>query len=264
MTTTEQHGTTGSPRGLVISGTYSSGKTTTSTALAIATGLPRADGQSAREILTELYPGRQFAHMDLTELIALGLRRFEERVTNEQALSGVDFISDGSVLHEWVYGTTRLRTGINPGAPLWQRLTKAVIGLPALPFLRRYLAAYGTVATLHARAAYRAFVHLPVEFPMNPDGHRPVSERYRHIADEKLRRVVHQLDLPLVTVRGTAVERVQEIIDIFHLPQRMSSEEAVDRAHRQIARSRETVAQRILSQHRELGVTEKLKIATRF
>ena len=45
---------------LVISGTYSTGKTTTATALSIATGLPLIDALSAREILTDLYPGRRF------------------------------------------------------------------------------------------------------------------------------------------------------------------------------------------------------------
>ena len=39
---------------LVISGTYSTGKTTTATALSIATGLPLIDALSAREILTDL------------------------------------------------------------------------------------------------------------------------------------------------------------------------------------------------------------------
>lgn len=48
---------------LVISGTYSTGKTTTTNALSIATGIPLINALSAREILTELYPGRRFQDM---------------------------------------------------------------------------------------------------------------------------------------------------------------------------------------------------------
>lgn len=87
---------------IVISGTYSTGKTTTTTALSIVTGIPMINALSAREILTDLYPGRRFQDMTATELMALGLKRFEERIrAEEQALSQYDgFISDGSVLNE--------------------------------------------------------------------------------------------------------------------------------------------------------------------
>lgn len=65
---------------LVVSGTYSTGKTTTATALSIATGIPLINALSAREILTDLYPGRRFQDMNSIELMALGLKRLEERI----------------------------------------------------------------------------------------------------------------------------------------------------------------------------------------
>ena len=71
---------------LVISGTYSTGKTTTATALSIATGIPLINALSAREILTEIYPGRRFQDMNATELMTLGLKRFEERIREETIL----------------------------------------------------------------------------------------------------------------------------------------------------------------------------------
>ncbi|MGX7046793.1 AAA family ATPase [Pseudolactococcus plantarum] len=111
---------------LVISGTYSTGKTTTTTALSIATGIPLINAQSAREILTELYPGRRFEDMNATELMALGLKRFEERVREETVLykDYSSFISDGSVLNEWVYGTVRMKVGINPGSKFFHRVAR--------------------------------------------------------------------------------------------------------------------------------------------
>lgn len=68
---------------IVISGTYSTGKTTTTTALSLATGIPLINALSAREILTDLYPGRRFQDMTLDELLALGLKRLEERIRAE-------------------------------------------------------------------------------------------------------------------------------------------------------------------------------------
>ncbi len=96
---------------IVISGTYSTGKTTTATALSIATGIPLINALSAREILTDLFPGRRFEDMNSTELMALGLRRLEERI-REETISYMrtgNFITDGSVLNEWIYGTVRMK-----------------------------------------------------------------------------------------------------------------------------------------------------------
>lgn len=116
---------------LVISGTYSTGKTTTATALSIATGIPLINVLSAREILTDLYPRGCFQDMSATELMALGLKRFEERIREEAILykENTSFISDGSVLNEWVYGTVRMKVGINPGSNLFHRTSKAILGL---------------------------------------------------------------------------------------------------------------------------------------
>lgn len=103
---------------VIVSGTYSTGKTTTSTALSIYTGIPLINALSAREILLDLYPGRAFQQMSVTELLALGLKRFEERVSAESELRHGMFISDGSVLNEWIYGTVRMKVGINPGGTM--------------------------------------------------------------------------------------------------------------------------------------------------
>jgi len=89
---------------LVISGTYSTGKTTTTTALSIVTGIPLINALSAKEILIDLYPGRRFQNMNATELMALGLKRMEERIREEMVLyqNNGRFISDGSVMNEYM------------------------------------------------------------------------------------------------------------------------------------------------------------------
>jgi AAA domain len=115
---------------LAVSGTYSTGKTTTTEALSLATGIPRTHAMTAREILQELTPGKQLEELSASELTALGLRRLEERIHNEAAQPG-SFVADGSVIHEWIYGAARMQIGINPNAGRSQLrggLTCVVVG----------------------------------------------------------------------------------------------------------------------------------------
>ncbi|WP_102509670.1 AvrD family protein [Sanguibacter massiliensis] len=120
------------------------------------------------------------------------------RLRAEERLAGTSgFVSDGSVLSEWAYAAVRARIGLNPDAPLLQQVSKPVLTLPALPFLRRYVAAYGALARLHTRDAYDQVIHLRPEVPMDPDGHRPVSERYRVLSDRDLLDEMTRLGLPL-------------------------------------------------------------------
>jgi AAA domain len=248
---------------IAISGTYSSGKTTTSEALSIATGIPRTDALTAREIVVDLSPGKRFYELSAAELLALGLRRFEERVHGEAAAMG-QFISDGSVLHEWVYGEARLKVGINPGAPLLHRAAKAVVGIPAKPFYRQYMKAYGLVAKSRARRMYDMFVHLPVEFRMDPDGHRPVSERYRDVADAMLIEVLDELAIPYRVVGGTPLQRLEKAVDLLGLPVVVPLDEAIRVAELRIARSKEMVAERKIINQPSASMWRRARYASRY
>ncbi|WP_086445327.1 AAA family ATPase [Candidatus Enterococcus lemimoniae] len=251
---------------LVISGTYSTGKTTTTTALSIATGIPLINALSAREILTDLYPGRRFQDMNATELLALGLKRMEERIREEMALyqTSGSFISDGSVMNEWIYGTVRMKVGINPGSSFSHRMAKAVLGLPARGFFKKYLDAYGQVANQHAKQWYTDAVHLPIEFEMDSDGHRPVSEKYRVLSDQELKNAFISIGLEPNLVTGNQIERVKKIVELYHLPLVVPVEEAVKLAQTRIQKNREAVAQRIIEQYSEPGLKEKFLIMTKY
>lgn len=251
---------------LVISGTYSTGKTTTTTALSIATGIPLINALSAREILTTLYPGRRFQDMTSTELMALGLKRLEERIRAETILYNENrsFISDGSVLNEWIYGTVRLKVGINPGSDLIHQFIKACLGLPARQFFKKYLAAYGQVANIHAKEWYTDVVHLPVEFRMAQDGHRPVSERYRNLSDKELRKSFERLGFNPTIITGKQKERISQIISKYDLPVVIPIEQAIKMAEQQINEARETVSKKIIEQYNEPSMIEKIKILSEF
>ncbi|KPG69751.1 AAA family ATPase [Enterococcus sp. RIT-PI-f] len=251
---------------LVISGTYSTGKTTTATALSIATGIPLINALSAREILTTLYPSRRFQDMSATELMALGLKRMEERVRAESIAygEGRSFISDGSVLNEWIYGTVRMKIGINPGAAIVHQLVKAVLGFPSRRFFRKYMTAYGQVVNLHAKEWYTDVAHLPIEFEMDSDGHRPVSERYRQLSDQHLIDSFQAIHLEPCFITGNQESRVMQIVDHYQLPLVMPIKEAVLLAELRIKENRESVSKKIIEQYSEPTVKEKIKIMTEF
>jgi nicotinamide riboside kinase len=251
-------------RRICVSGTYSTGKTTTATALSLLTGIPRVDASSAREVVTELYPGMRFQDLSTTELMALGFRRLELRIQAEALLDAQGgFIADGSVLNEWIYGTTRLITGPNPGSSRWHKVVKNTLTLPGRPFYRRYLRAYGDMARQRARHGYDIFFHLPVEVPMDPDGHRPVDERYRAISDIQLLNALSELGQPVVTVRGSVEERLEAIVDMLDVPTVMDVDVAIGKATDIVRASRERVQEAIIAQQQPNTLAKRIKFATR-
>lgn len=244
---------------LAVSGTFSSGKSTTTEALSIATGIPRTHAKTSRQLLVDLVPGKTVMELNAMELVKLGLRRFEERVHNEGGAG--PFISDGGVFHEWVYFEARMRVGINPGAPWWFQATKKVLGLPAKRFYQRYTDVLGEITKARATRIYDAYVHLPVEFDMEPDGHRPVSEKFRRTSDDLLIETLQALQLPHRVVGGSISERITTIIEMFDLPLVMDVDKAIAAAQTRVqadlddlnADARFHEAQRSKSLRRRLG-----------
>ncbi|GGX50037.1 AAA family ATPase [Saccharospirillum salsuginis] len=214
---------------IAVSGTYSTGKTTTTEALALITGIPRTQARTMREILPEAVPGKNLEACSSAELIQLGIRRFKERAINE-ALAGPDFLSDGSSLHEWVYGQARLETGINPAlGSVRQELTKLATW-PRRRYFAEVLDQFGRVVKQHAQTEYDEFIHLPIEFPLLKDGHRPVSERFRYLSDRLLLRTLVELGIPHRVISGDLETRLEKILAYYPLPRRMPVRQAIRRA----------------------------------
>lgn len=248
---------------LAISGTYGVGKTTTAEAVAIAAGIPRTHALTSREILADLVPGKTVQELTAMELVLLGLRRLEERIHNEAAIDG-SFVSDGSVIHEWVYGEARMRVGINPGAGVLLRTTKSILGLPSRRFYQRYMNSYGVIVKNRAQRLYDAYVHLPVEFEMRQDGHRPVSEPFRLLSDRLLIETLDELDIPYQIVGGSVEERVEKILTLHRLPVAVPIDAAIEEAQERVSR-----ATAVLDAHaRELATNrtrwQRLRYAMRY
>jgi len=214
---------------IAVSGTYSTGKTTTTEALSLWTGIPRTHAKTMREILPEALPGKALEDCTPAELFQLGILRFTERAVRENAMLGT-FISDGSSLHEWVYGKARLSTGINPNDGAVVRALKRGLALPYRRVIGEVNDAFGAVVKRHAKNTYDEFIHLPIEFPLVKDGHRPVSEEFRRISDELLRTTLEELGIKYHVVPGSIEARLQRIAEIYNLKPRIPIEQAIAEA----------------------------------
>jgi hypothetical protein len=217
---------------LAISGTYSVGKTMTTMAVSHLTGLPRSAAMTMRELLPISVPGKTLEECTAPEIIMLIMRRNQERAVNESHLPD-GFVSDGSSLHEWCYGTVRVLVGINPNESVE---LDTVERTDEIAFYGDVIDQIGIPARQHAKASYNAFVHLPIEFPLVKDGHRPVNERFRSLADQMLLKVLEELRIPVHIVGGSVPERLARILEIFNFTSKMSIPEAIARAEADYAK----------------------------
>ena len=130
-----------------------------------------------------------------------------------------------------------MQVGINPGAGPLLRVTKTVVGLPYKRFYRQYRHSYGVIVKARAKRCYDSFIHLPVEFPMRPDGHRPVSEDFRALSDQLLITTLDELQIPYLIVRGSVIDRLEQITDHHALPIQVPLKEAAGLAQERVAAS---------------------------
>jgi hypothetical protein len=185
-----------------------------------------------REILPEILPGRRLEDCGIPELVQLGMVRYTERAVHESKLPG-GFISDGSSLHEWVYGKVRMTVGLHPGRP------EAADGFRSVDerdFFDQVIDAMGAVMRRHAVNTYDAFAHLPIEFPLAADGHRPVSEDFRAKSDVLLLDTLRQARIPVRVIGGSLADRLAEIVRSFGFSTVMPVERAIDLARSEMSR----------------------------
>lgn len=208
-----------------ISGTYSSGKTFTSMALSHYTGLPRTKARTMREILPEAAPGKTLEECTAAELIQMIVTRHVERAVYEDKLSD-GFVSDGSSLQEWIYGSVRVSLGLNPSASAQLKTGETVEKTPELAFFEEVMASLGNSFKKHVKDSFDVFVHLKNELPLSADGHRPVNDQFRNMSDAILQQTMDELDIPFYVVSGSVEERLVQIASLLKLEPRMAPDEA--------------------------------------
>lgn len=217
-----------SPR-IVISGTYCTGKTSLSLALSLASGIPTTHAPTMREILPGLFPGTSLRACSYAQLLRLGMERFEKRIHAEAGLSA-GFISDGCPLQEWLYGSTRLLTGAYPQENQWTMLWKKLRNYRQFRDFELLLAGFEKMAKTYTLGHYDLFFHLPVEFPFVLDGHRPTSERFRRVSEERLLTCYAELNITPIIVSGTMHERLAHILKHLNIEPMISLDQAIQQA----------------------------------
>ncbi|MFL6113391.1 MAG: AAA family ATPase [Catenulispora sp.] len=214
---------------IAISGTYSSGKTFTSYALSHYTGIPRVRARTMRELMPIAVPGKTLEQCTAAELVQLIVRRHTDRVLHESRFPE-SFISDGTSLQEWIYGSVRVVVGINPNDSIHLSELEAVERTAEIAVFDAVMEQLGRAFKDHVKGTYDAFVHLPNELELARDGHRPVNERFRSMADERLLQVAAELGMPTHIIGGSVADRLVRIAEIFDLRALMPVDEAIDRA----------------------------------
>lgn len=205
----EEHAMTSEKRPVRIAvvGAYGNGKTTLTTELSRQLGLERTHGAAMRDPADG--SGKSLEECSDAELIQLAVRRFTERLVGEARLPQ-GFVSDGSVVHEWVYTKIRLVLGRLPAPPV--RLESAPRSA-ATALYEEVADQIGLLTLRHARDAYDLVVHLPADVPL-PEGHRPISEHFRRLSDRLLLETLQNWRIPVHVVTGSVQERVQRCLEL--------------------------------------------------
>lgn len=195
-------------------------------ALSRYTGIPRTRAKTMREILPDAAPGKTLEQCTAAELLQMIVICHVDRAVHESRLWD-GFVSDGSSLQEWIYGRARVIVGLNPNDSVHLTDAEGVPLTEELRFFEQVIDQLGEALKRHVKATFSAFVHLPNELPLAADGHRPVNERFRSMCDQRLLETLVQLGIPYHVVGGTMSERLERIVDLFHLTPVISTDEAI-------------------------------------
>ena len=211
-----------------VSGTYSSGKTTTALTLSHLTGIPRTDAATMRELFPHAAPGKTLAQCTSAEYVQLVVRRHVERAVHE-ALLGEDFVSDGCSLQEWSYGTARVAFGMNPTEDDRQ-IRQDGESAEERRYFGEVFQQLGIAFRQHVAASFDAFIYLRHELGISDDGHRPMNEAFRTRADDMLRENLALVGIPVHEVSGSVRDRVRTIVDMLGLEPVTDLDSAIARA----------------------------------
>lgn len=176
---------------IAILGAYGTGKTTLSNHLSKYTNLPI----TVLSPMSNPYPFSPKALSDCTieEVMSLVVRRYHERTTLETSLSS-GFISDGSLLHEWIYLLARIQTLYVDSKNQYETFVSTSIDEVAarLPLL------------------YDAFIYCPPEFSL-PQG-SPIGKLFQDSTAYLHEKYLTRHEIPFTTVSGNPPERLTQAV----------------------------------------------------
>lgn len=179
-----------------------------------------------REILPEAAPGKTLEEVTSPELIQMIVTRHTERVLHESKCGG-EFVSDGCSLQEWIYGSVRVRYGINPNSSIGISQVDNSPKLAELSYFEAVMIDLGKLFKRHVKKSFDLFVHLPNELPLAKDGHRPVNEHFRSASDDLLKKTFDELGMRYAIVGGALPERLEKISRVVDRAPVTSTAEAI-------------------------------------
>ena len=79
------------------------------------------------------------------------------------------------------------------------------------PFTRNYIE--DTFERVYKE--YTHYIYFPIEFAAVDDGERSVNEKWRKTIDEEFQNILGDLDQPYLTVTGSPLQRVEQILNVI-------------------------------------------------
>ncbi|MET0375832.1 MAG: hypothetical protein ABW128_16440 [Rhizorhabdus sp.] len=112
-----------------------------------------------REILPEAAPGKTLEEVMSAQLIQMIVARHSERAVHEHTLAD-DFISDGCSLQEWIYGSVRVKHGVNPNSSVSLSPDETVQKTLELSYFKDVMLEPGKPFKRHVSSSFDMFIHL--------------------------------------------------------------------------------------------------------
>jgi len=186
---------------LAITGAYGSGKSTLVRAAAERFGLRSSPLPAMQNPLGIEKPA---THCTPAQLVELTVRRLVDRSDQEH---GTHTVSDGSLVHDWVFAKTLLLHGTDPQVrPAPTIAGRGLVDGLLEPTRRAIRASLGI--------RYDVVVHLPVEFPMDEE-RPPVTEAFRARSDEYLAEELAAAGIRPHVLRGSVGDRLDQLHDLI-------------------------------------------------
>ncbi len=212
---------------IAISGTYSTGKTTTALALSYITGYNITTASTMRELLPQMFPGKSLEKCNSAEISQLVFTRIIERIKSE---SGHSFISDGCPFQELSYSIARLKYGFNPNLSKASMFYKKMINYKSYKVFESIINNIVETLVYYVDNTYDFIVHLPLEIPLDKDGHRPVNEQFREYADSIQQELYKKINIPVINVSGSIKDRIEVICLNLNIATALDIEELIEKA----------------------------------
>lgn len=190
---------------IAITGSYGAGKTTLVRSLSANLALPFSGIPAMDSPLWKA--GLPATECTRDELVELLVRRLMDRAALE--FSATSVISDGSLIHDWVFVRTLLMHGASPDDRAEADTTWVIDSIE--PARRAIMS--------RMNGLYDLIVHLPIDFAMGAGPH-PITEKFRELSDAYLIKELQQVSQGFTTVTGSQHERMQTLLGAIKQPRK--------------------------------------------